>query len=68
MVAVNFDLDPVVCGEGDGEQGDRDQAEYGREGQGHCTAEAHGGVTLFTLPHYDNRVSERGSWETQTTG
>ena len=36
-----MDGDPVVCAEGDGQQGDRGEAEDGGEGERDGTAEAH---------------------------
>ena len=41
QVPVHRDGDPVVGGEGDGQQGRRHEAEDGGEGQGHRTTEAH---------------------------
>ena len=41
QVPVHSDRDPVVGGEGDGQQGRRHETEDGGEGQGHGTTEAH---------------------------
>ena len=41
QLPVHGDGDPVVGGEGDGEEGRRHEAEYGGEGQRYCATEAH---------------------------
>ena len=48
---VDMDGQPVVCAEGDGQQGDRGEAEDGGEGECDGAAEAHlDGQTGFSGP------------------
>ena len=42
FLSIDTDGDPVVCGEGDGEEGHGHQAKYRRKRQGHSTTEPHG--------------------------
>ena len=56
-----MDGQPVVCAEGDGQQGDRGEAEDGGKGEGDGTAEAHpdvkGSSPLLSLEKTSHSLS-----------